>query len=191
MYSVAQEANMRVLCVGIAVLSMVCPVSAFSQGVELQPTAELPAGVPDSTEWPGEVMIMTLNIANPAGEKQKNDPFVSWMIAQGICPNDENTCSFGIYADSSGRTDAETHVFEHVVRVVARNESGKLVECLGYWAGADNIVQRQSFWLRSGGQWRKRTAETNHGVDVLLNSDVLFSLRVAAVLKKLRSMKSE
>ncbi|MEK7638513.1 MAG: hypothetical protein AAB375_03770 [Patescibacteria group bacterium] len=180
---------MRVLCVGTAVLFMVCPLSLYAQierEVDLKFTAELPEGVPDSTEWPGHVMITNLNIANPVGERRKEDPVAVWMTAQGICPHNEGACGFRMYADSSGRNEEETRTYERVVRIVVRNESGKLVECLGYWAGANNIVQRQSFWLRSEDQWRKRTDETLFGLDVLEKADVLFLLRVEAILKKSR-----
>lgn len=191
MYHTPQEADMRILCVGAVVFFMLYPSLAFAQSEELQFTAELPEGVPDSTDWPGTVMMLTPNIADPSGERQEENPVAVWMIAQGICPNDTNACEFRMYADSSGRSEEETHTYGHVVRVVVRNKSGKLVECLGYWAGADNIVQRQSFWIRSEGQWRKRTDETLFGVDVLKKMDILFLLRVEAILKKLRTMSSE
>lgn len=185
---------MRVLCVGAAVLFMVCPSpvrSQSEQGEELQFTAELPAGVPDSTEWMGTAMMLTMNIPNPVGERLKGDPVAAWMIDQGICSKDGTACEFRMYADASGRFDEETHAVEYAVRVVVRNESGKLAECLGYWAGTDNIVQRQSFWFRSGGKWQKRNEKTRSGMDDLRQSDVFFSLRVAAILKELQTVKPE
>jgi len=185
---------MRVLCVGAAVLFMVCSSSAFSQiqqSEEMKFTPELPEGVPDSTVWAGDVGVMSLNLSNPIAQREEKNPFATWTISLGICPYDTKSCTFKVHTDSSVRIDKEAHTFEHVVRMVVRNESGKLAECLGYWIVADNIVKQQSFWVRSGEKWRKRTNETRDGMDVLLKEDVFVSLRVAALLKKIRPVKPE